>query len=200
MTGRIYNRSAVREGSGALRCAFTGHRPQKLPFGFDETDERCLAFKRRLSEAIGELIREGYTHFLSGGALGTDIWAAEAVLLLRYRNPEILLEMVSPFDSQAARWREEDRARHDRLFALADIVTATGHEFSPGCLQRRNRYLVDNADLLLAASSGIRGGTEQTVAYARRIGVPVRFLAMEGTEEEPADQGGQDGRENSAAL
>ena len=183
MTDRIYNRTAVRGRPGSLRCAFTGHRPQKLPFGFDEADARCLAFKRRLAEAVEGLVREGYTHFLSGGALGTDTWAAEAVLLLRYRNPEILLEMVSPFDGQAARWSAEDRARHDRLFALADIVTATGHEFSPGCLQRRNRYLVDNADLLLAATVGVRGGTEQTVAYARRAGVPVRYLEMSGTGE-----------------
>ena len=143
---------------------------------------------RRLAEEIEGLVREGYTHFLSGGAMGTDIWAAEAVLLLRYRHPEILLEMVSPFDSQAARWSERQRARHDRLFALADIVTATGHAFSPGCLQRRNRYLVDNADLLLAATLGVRGGTEQTVAYARRAGVPVRYLAVEEPEGETAEK------------
>ena len=188
MTDRIYNRTAVRERPGSLRCAFTGHRPQKMPFGFDEADARCLSFKRRLAEAVGGLVREGYTHFLSGGAMGTDIWAAEAVLLLRYRHPEILLEMVSPFDSQAARWSEEHRARHDRLFALADIVTATGHAFSPGCLQRRNRYLVDNADLLLAATLGVRGGTEQTVAYARRAGVPVRYLEMGEAKGETAEK------------
>ena len=28
--------------AGARRVAFSGHRPQKLPFGFDETDERCV--------------------------------------------------------------------------------------------------------------------------------------------------------------
>ena len=27
-------------------CAFTGHRPQKLPFGFNEADERCTALKK----------------------------------------------------------------------------------------------------------------------------------------------------------
>ncbi len=188
MTGRIYNRTAVRETGGrSLRCAFTGHRPQKLPFGFDEMDPDCMALKQRLSETIAELAEQGYTHFLSGGALGVDTWAAEAVLLLRYRNPGILLEMVSPFDSQAARWSRKDRERHDRLFALADIVTATGHSFTPGCLQRRNRYLVDNADLLLAATAGVRGGTEQTIAYARRIGVPVRMIGVETRDGNPEE-------------
>lgn len=54
------------------RCAFTGYRPQKMPFGFDENDPRCIDFKRRLREAIEDLIGQGYAHFLSGGALGMD--------------------------------------------------------------------------------------------------------------------------------
>ena len=62
------------------------------------------------------------------------------------------------------------------LFALADIVTATGHNFSPYCMHRRNRYLADNADLLLAAYDGTPGGTAETVAMARALGVPVRIL------------------------
>lgn len=27
-------------------CAFTGHRPQNLPFGFNEEDERCVDLKK----------------------------------------------------------------------------------------------------------------------------------------------------------
>lgn len=26
-----------------MTCAFTGHRPQSLPFGFDESDKRCTS-------------------------------------------------------------------------------------------------------------------------------------------------------------
>lgn len=172
----FYNRYLVTPASRGLRCAFTGHRPQKLPFGFDEEDERCRDFKRRLRETLVELIGKGYTHFLSGGALGMDMWAAEAVLELKGDCPCLLLEMVSPFDGQARRWDTLSRERHERLFALADIVTATGHHFSPYCMHRRNRYLADNADLLLAAYDGTPGGTAETVAMARALGVPVRIL------------------------
>ena len=31
-------------------CCFTGHRPDKLPWGENESDPRCLALKRRLEE------------------------------------------------------------------------------------------------------------------------------------------------------
>ena len=33
-------------------CCFTGHRPDKLPWGEDETDPRCLALKQRLAAAL----------------------------------------------------------------------------------------------------------------------------------------------------
>ena len=29
-------------------CAFTGHRPQHLPFGMNENDERCADLKETL--------------------------------------------------------------------------------------------------------------------------------------------------------
>lgn len=46
------------------KCAFTGHRPQSLPFGFNETDERCIALKQMLRAEIIRLIeQEGVTQF-----------------------------------------------------------------------------------------------------------------------------------------
>ena len=158
---------------GAKRSAFTGYRPQKMPFGFNESDPRCIDFKRRVKETIQALYDMGYRHFISGGALGMDMFAAEAVLELRARHPDMILEMVSPFDDQAARWSPELRARHDRLFAQADITTATGHAYTRSAMFRRNHYLVDNADLLLAAFDGQPGGTAMTCELARHYDVPV---------------------------
>ena len=141
--------STVRRHSppGAKRCAFTGYRPQKMPFGFNESDPRCIDFKRRVKDTIQALYDMGYRHFISGGALGMDMFAAEAVLELR--------------------------ARHDRLFAQADITTATGHAYTRSAMFRRNHYLLDNADLLLAAYDGQPGGTAMTCELARRYDVPI---------------------------
>ena len=94
------------------RVAFTGYRPQKMPFGFDESDPRCVDFKKRLHDTIESLIWQGYQHFISGGAMGMDMFAAETVLELKKEYPEILLEMVSPFDEQAAKWAPEYQKRH----------------------------------------------------------------------------------------
>ena len=61
-------------------CCFTGHRPQSLPFGFNENDARCDALKKALREQIIYLIeKENVTHFISGMAIGIDMYAGEVV-------------------------------------------------------------------------------------------------------------------------
>ena len=70
-------------------CAFTGHRPAKFPWKYDEKDSRGIELKSVLAQQINNLAAAGVTNFFSGMALGTDTWAAVAVLDLRERNPAI---------------------------------------------------------------------------------------------------------------
>ena len=39
-------------GARPVTCCFTGHRPEKLPWGDDEADPRCRALKRKLADAV----------------------------------------------------------------------------------------------------------------------------------------------------
>ena len=165
-----------------LRCAFSGYRPQKLPFGFNEEDIRCVDFKRRIRCAIESLIWNGYCHFLSGGALGYDTFAAEAVMGLRGRYPWITLEFVVPFDAQAERWEPYSRLRYNWNLDQADIVTYVSHEYSRDCMTKRNRYLVDQSDMLLAAYDGRPGGTQHTVDYAKSRNKEIRLIPPSVTE------------------
>ena len=102
-----------------------------------------------------------------------DMFAAEIVQELKEKYPGIVLEMVSPFDGQGDKWQIEYRERHDHLFSQADLVTVTGHEYTKSCMFNRNRYMVNNADMLLAAFDGQPGGTEMTIRYARQQGIQV---------------------------
>ena len=154
-------------------CAFTGYRPSKMPWGYDETDARCVEFRFRLREALEYLIGQGYTDFMSGGALGFDQMAAEIVLSLREKYPWVRLIMVIPFDGQADKWSREQRGRWLEIIEASDRVIRISHEYDKGVFFKRNHYLVENADLLLAAFDGQPGGTAGTVAYAKRHGVRV---------------------------
>lgn len=158
-------------------CAFTGYRPSKMPWGYDEADIRCLDFKFRLRESLEYLIGNGYVDFYSGGALGFDLMGAEMVLSLREKYPWIQLIMVIPFDGQADKWTEEQRRRWQSVIETSDRVIHIAHDYNKGVFFRRNHYLVEQADLLLAAFDGKPGGTAGTVAYAKRHGVRVVRLA-----------------------
>ncbi|MBR0367770.1 MAG: DUF1273 family protein [Clostridia bacterium] len=154
-------------------CAFTGYRPAKMPWGYDEMDARCLEFKFRLRESLEYLIGRGYVDFLSGGALGFDQMAAEIVLSLREKYPWIRLIMVIPYDGQADRWTEDQRKRWLDIIEASDKVIHISHAYDKGVFFRRNHYMVERADLLLAAYDGQPGGTAGTVDYAKRHGVRV---------------------------
>jgi uncharacterized phage-like protein YoqJ len=107
-----------------MSCAFTGHRPARFGFGYDETDPQCVRLKGVLDYQIGEHIRMGVDTFYSGMALGVDQWAAESVLEHKKKHPHIKLIAVLPFEAQAAKWSEAQRDRHfDTLPLCDDVVT-----------------------------------------------------------------------------
>ncbi len=97
-------------------CAFTGHRPKGL--GYPESDGRCAALKEKLRSLIIWMIEEeGVTHFISGMAQGVDLYAAEIVLELKEKYPQITLECAIPYERQAAYWSEPLR---NRYFSIAE--------------------------------------------------------------------------------
>ncbi len=159
-------------------CCFTGHRPNKLPWGFDENDSRCLALKKRIADAVEAACEEGYTHFLCGMAMGCDLYFAEAVLAAKERFPAITLEAAIPCLSQTDGWPEEQRQRYRRILDACDYETVVQEQYSRDCMQRRNRYMVDHASLLIAVHDGLPGGTRSTVLYAMRQRIMVVNLPL----------------------
>ena len=59
-------------------CCFTGHRPNKLPWAFDEKDERCVALKTKMHDIIESVILSGMRHFICGMAQGCDMYYCHA--------------------------------------------------------------------------------------------------------------------------
>jgi len=158
-------------------CAFTGHRPKKFSWGYDEADTRCIALKQALFEQITKLVDVGYTDFFSGMAEGTDAWAALAVLDLKKEHPTLKLHCVLPCEGQADQWSASARERYVSILEQADDVVYVSREYREGCMLKRNRYLVDHAACLLAVYNGEwRGGTAMTVRYAQKLGRKIIVL------------------------
>ena len=73
-------------------CAFTGHRPEKLPWGSRETDPRCCALKVQIAHAVRSVWEEGATVFACGLSRGCDFYFAESVLRLQGQGSAVSLE------------------------------------------------------------------------------------------------------------
>ena len=159
-------------------CCFTGHRPQKLPWGMNEDDPRSLALKAELDARLSAIYELGYRHFVCGMAIGCDMYFAEAVLKLKEQHGDVTLEAAIPFGDQPGRWGQALRRRYNSLIDRADKVTVLQIAYTPDCMMRRNRYMVDHSSLLLAAYTGSPGGTQNTILYAERTGVKVILIEI----------------------
>ena len=160
-------------------CTFTGHRPERLPWGADETDERCMALKFLIAQAVGQAYDDGFREFLCGMARGCDLFFCEAVQQLRGEHPEITVEAAIPFEGQAKAWPERQKRRWERLVTDCDYQTVVQRDYTPSCMQRRNEYMVDASGTLIAAYNGAPGGTRNTLLYAMRAGLNIIELPME---------------------
>ena len=169
--------------SRQISCCFTGHRPGKLPWRYNEADPRCAALKRRIADAAEAAYEEGYRHFLCGMALGCDLYFCEAVLALRDQYPDITVEAAVPCPTQADAWAPDQRERYTRLVEACDFETLVSAKYTPYCMQRRDRYMVDHASLLIAAFDGTPGGTRYTMQYAMSRGLSIVDLPL--TVKEP---------------
>ena len=93
-------------------CAFTGYRPQKMPWGEDEGSPLCVAFKARLNRALESIIGDGYVTFLSGCARGFDTMPAEAVLEL---PDSVRAFAIFPYGYPAEERKQQDRFDESRI-------------------------------------------------------------------------------------
>jgi len=150
------------------KCCFTGHRPNNLPWGYENCGISYLIFKSALKRKIKNAMQNGYTHFISGMALGVDIMAAKIVLKLKKKHPNIILECAIPCKNQTKRWNVSSTITYNEILEQADIVTyVSDSDYFDGCMQERNEYMVNNSQLLIACfykDNG--GGTSQTIKLA----------------------------------
>ena len=138
-------------------CAFTGHRS----LSGTDFDEHLL------ERVILNLVKNGYTRFLCGMAVGFDMKAAQAVLALKERY-DIELVACLPCTNQSERFSARSKAIYDEILGQCDERIVLGEEYERGCMQRRDRYLVDNCDVLVSFLRKNSGGTYYTVNYARK--------------------------------
>ncbi len=140
-------------------CCFTGHR--NIP---KEIEEELFC---ELYSTIDTLSCEGYTIFRAGGAVGFDRMAADAVLALRQKNPQIKLHIYVPCIDQNKFFSEDENEYYMAQIKAADKIFCISKSYRKGCMLERNRAMVNGADACVAYVRRESGGSAYTVKYAK---------------------------------
>ncbi len=140
--------------------AFTGHRPNKLG-GYKLPNSIYNRVCKELTATLKDLKP---TKAISGMALGVDQWAAMVCV-----NLHIPFIAAVPFPGQESVWPEPSQRIYKLLLKKADdIVIVNDAPFAAGKLQKRNEWMVDQCDKLIAVFDGTEGGTANCVKYAEK--------------------------------
>lgn len=168
-----------------VTCCFTGHRPDTLPWGEDETALSAQACQEQIREKILLLVEDGYQYFISGMAQGIDLMAAEMVLTLQKEGVPIELCCAVPYRGQQENFPIKDKIRYHDILDVADEVLILEERYKKNCLLKRNEYMVDRSSALIAVYNQNRsGGTYYTVRYALKKGCALYMINPEILEEE----------------
>ncbi len=143
-------------------CCFTGHR--------DLPEDKIDEIRKRTKETVERLIDGGFVTYICGGAVGFDMMCGEIVLELKEKYPQIELFMAIPCAEQSKFFGENAKKQYMHLMQNADRKVCLSENYYNGCMQARNRYMVDNSAVVIAYCTKNSGGTFYTCCYAKRNG------------------------------
>ena len=150
-----------------MKICVTGHRPNKL-YGYNLSNPRW----KRLKEHFKSILKENNCdEAITGMALGVDTVFALAVLELKAEGCDIKLHCAIPCRNHSCKWIKESVDLYNDILYKADTVKlVSDEEYKPWLMQKRNEYMVDLADKVIAVWDGSNGGTGNCVRYAEKCG------------------------------
>lgn len=102
---------------------------------------------------------------ISGGALGIDQFWMEVGLHLG-----LSVIAALPFEGYDAKWPKSDKQKYaDLLDKCSEVRYICEPGYVASKLQKRNEWMVDNSNLLVAYWNGSTGGTNNCLQYANTI-------------------------------
>lgn len=159
-------------------ACFTGHRPEKFSFGFDENSELFKDLLLLIRQEIELSILSGIDTFITGMSQGIDIWAAEQFLKLRDNN-RLRLFCAVPYLGQNNCLNGVNAERYKNIINMSDETIVLSEQYTRESLLFRNRFMVDLSCLVIAFTNGSSGGTQYTIKYAQKNGILVHIVDVD---------------------
>lgn len=142
----------------------TGHRKLKLDFNANLLEEKLV-----------EIIKSGYRNFLIGMAVGFDSVCFKILKKLREIYNLKLIACI-PCENQEKNFSEREKIEYFEMLLDADQKIYLSKEYKKNCMNLRNFYMVDNSSLVIAYLKEQKGGTFNTVNYAKRKGKEIVYI------------------------
>jgi len=159
-------------------CCVTGHRPKG--FLFERRGNLYSSYLTRLQQMLSDLTDCGYSHFITGMADGADLDFARTVIELRLKKSDILLEAAMPYPAVPSKRKSMYSKERELILAGCDMIHTVSPYYHRGCMQKRNQYMVDRADIVLAIWNGSEhGGTWNTICYALASGKQCIYMRLD---------------------
>ena len=157
-------------------CCFTGHRPKFFPWHNDLNDKSAKRLLFELRKEILSAVADGFDTFVCGGALGVDTWAAQLVLSVKESYPHIRLVITLPFENYNHFVTDTD---YINTINNADKVVIVGTETGKVALSKRDKFMVDNSERIIAVydeRTGIQSGTYRALQYAKQKEIEIKQI------------------------
>ena len=147
--------------------------PSCFPWGYDEEDEACAAFKLTLYNHISILRAKGITQFLIAMDSGAGLYTAELIQSMRETDPVIGYDCYVPYEEQAVKWTPELRNRYFAVFPDCgnEVMISPVHTIT--CELETLIRAVDGADSVIAVCGEV-GNMDYNTAIA------LRYAALAG--------------------
>lgn len=189
-----------REEGAIVICA-TGHRSDKLGCGkgddWSSKSPKLQPVRKQIEKKLRSIldfeIIGGQKSFelISGMALGVDQLFFSVGYQLREeyaaQGIKVVLTAAVPCLEQDGIWKDDCKISYAAMLKTADKkVRISNKKFAndKGCMQRRNCFMVNNADMVLAYHNGSEGGTKNCVDYAKSQGAVIVNVFVEETLED----------------
>ena len=139
-------------------CCFTGHRI------LSKSEIECL--KVRIHSSMTLLENRGVDTFITGGAIGFDMLAAQIIAERKKQGAALQWILALPCKEHDKKWTEQQKTSFSKIMRLADRIVYVSQSYSPDCMKKRNYYMIDHSRYCICACRREQSGTAQTIRYA----------------------------------
>lgn len=149
-------------------CCITGRR--KIPLACQEHVLHLL--KKKVQEALCD----GFRCFLSGFADGADLYFAKLVAEKKEEYPDIQLVAAIPYRQRLNKLQQDPEILKilNEDWCHIEVCNESYHR---GVFAKRNRYLVEHAQRVIAVYDDIpSGGTYSTIRMAEKLNRDIHYI------------------------